>query len=203
MLRQTLSYLLLTLALPCADAAALHLRVLDKTGAAFPDVLVIVKSLEGKGEVFRALTDAAGGVPGRELSRGLYRAIATCPYGICQTKIVEFLVKDPPVHLTLEPDILPTQGNKVEIGPPNPLRIEAVDSQGAPARLAEVLVRDSKAHYERWYKMQADGSATVEAPEGPITIVVFYKGVLTAETVSTAAVHDLQTKGGKFTVHLK
>src|SRR6266702_8425352 len=67
--------------LVCSEASAvpLRLRILDQSGAAFPDVLVIVKSLAGKGEIFRALTDQTGGVAERDLSPGLYRAIATCP----------------------------------------------------------------------------------------------------------------------------
>ena len=48
----------------------LRLRVMDQTRAAFPNVLVIVKSLAGKGEIFRALTDQAGRCAGAGLARG-------------------------------------------------------------------------------------------------------------------------------------
>jgi integrase/recombinase XerD len=53
----TLVAILVMLGCSEASAAPLRLRVMDQTGAAFPDVLVIVKSLAGKGEIFRALTD--------------------------------------------------------------------------------------------------------------------------------------------------
>src|SRR5690242_15077869 len=90
-----------------ANAVPVHLRVLDQTGAGFPDVLVIIKSLAGKGEIFRGLTDQAGSVPERDLIAGLYRAIATCPYSICETKVTEFLVSDTPVELELKVNVSP------------------------------------------------------------------------------------------------
>jgi len=89
---RTLTFTSIFVFLVCSQAAAapLRLKVLDQTGAAFPDVLVIVKSLAGKGEIFRALTDQSGCVPERDLPAGLYRAIATCPYGICETRLASF-----------------------------------------------------------------------------------------------------------------
>jgi len=186
-----------------AQAASLEVRVLDKTGAAFPNVLVIVKSLEDKGEMFRALSNASGSVAERELTPGLYRVIATCPYGICVTKVQEFLVGEMPVHLILKVDVLPTQGNVVQIGPSNSLAVEVVDSEGKPVSFAHVLLRDSDAQNERWYKTDADGLTTVELPEGPITFVVLSKGGLKAETFSALMVHDMQAKGRKLIVRLK
>lgn len=199
--------MLTLLALVCSSsvsAAPLHLDVVDKTGAAFPDVLVIVKSLEGKGEVFRALTDSKGAVLGRELPPGLYRVIATCPYGICETKVREFYVKDAPVQLQLTVDVSPTrgEGDVVEIGPSRSLRVQLLGRDGKPARLASVLIRDSGAEHERWYKAGPDGSATVELPEGQATVVVLYGEAITTKVLSTAAVTALIVKGEPLVIHL-
>jgi len=187
-----------------ADAAPLHLKVVDKTGAAFPDVLVIVKSLEGKGEIARALTDTTGNVPGRELSPGLYRVIATCPYGICETKVQEFYVKDAPVQLELTVDVSPTrgEGDVVEIGPSRSLKVQVIDRDGRPARLAPVLVRDSDAQHERWYKTDSDGGTTVELPEGQVTVVVLYGGTITSKALSGATIDGLKTKGTPLSIHI-
>jgi hypothetical protein len=187
-----------------ADAATLHVKVVDKTGAAFPDVLVIVKSLEGKGEIARALTDSTGSVSGRELPPGLYRVIATCPYGICETNVQEFYVKDAPVQLELTVDVSPTrgEGDVVEIGPSRPLNVQVIDRDGRPARLAPVLVRNADAQHERWYKTDSDGGTKVELPEGQVTVVVLYGGTITPRTLSVATIAGLKAKGTPLVIHL-
>ena len=191
--------------LVCSEASAvpLRLRVLDQSGAAFPDVLVIVKSLAGKGEIFRALTDQTGGVAERDLSPGLYRAIATCPYGICETKITEFFVSDTPVELELKVDVSPTRGNVAIVGPSKRIKLEILDTQGKPAPSAEVLVRDSNAEFEQWYKTNGQGEADVEPLGTTITFAVLYKGALTEETISMAAIEKLRAEGKKLVIHLK
>jgi hypothetical protein len=186
-----------------ASAAPLRLRVMDQTGAAFADVLVIVKSLAGKGEIFRALTDQTGGVPERDLPAGLYRAIATCPYGICETKITEFLVGDTAVQLELKVDVSPTRGNIARVGPSNRMKVEVLDTQGKPVPSAQVLVRDPNAEYEQWYKTNGEGEADVEPLGTTITFAVLYKGVLTEETISMAAIEKLRAEGKKLVIHLK
>jgi len=186
-----------------ASAAPLHLRVIDQTGAAFPDVLVIVKSLAGKGEIFRALTDQAGSVLERNLPSGLYRAIATCPYGICETKVSEFLVGDTPAELEMKVDVSPTRGNVAMVGPLNRLKLEVVDIQARPAASAEVLVRDSHAEFEQWYKTNGDGEADVEPRGSATTFVVLYNRTLTTETLSSEAIQKLRSEGKKIVIHLK
>jgi hypothetical protein len=180
-----------------------RLRVLDQTGAAFPDVLVIVKSLAGKGEIFRGLTDQTGSVPERDLAAGLYRAIATCPYGICETKVTEFLIGDTPVELELKVDVSPTRGNVAIVGPSNRLKLEVLDTQGRPVTSAEVLVRDSNAEFEQWYKTNGEGEADVEPRGTMTTLVVLYNRNLTTETISSAAVEKLRSEGKKFVIRLK
>ena len=62
--------------------------------APIPEDLVIVKSLEKPGnELLRAHTNKTGNVPPVDLKPGLYRAIATTPYGLWVTAAREFLVK--------------------------------------------------------------------------------------------------------------
>jgi hypothetical protein len=186
-----------------ADAAPMRVKVVDRTEAAFPDVLVIVKSLDGKGEVGRALTDATGSVPERELTPGLYRVIATCPYGICETKIFEFLIRDVPVQLDLKLDVLPTRGDVVQVGPSRSLKVEVVDQEGRPTRLARILVRDPDAQNERWYKTGSDGSAIVELPEGLVTVVVVYEVTLASKTLRPSDVSGLRAKNAPLTIRLE
>jgi len=188
----------------CSQArASVRVRVTDRTGAPFPDVLVIVKSLAGKGEIFRALTNQTGRVPDRDLAAGLYRVIATCPYGICETKITEFLVGDAPVELELKVDVSPTRGNVTVVGPSNRMRVQLLDPQGKPVASAEVLVRDSSAEFERWYKTNSDGEADVEPLGTKITFAVLYKRTLTEETVSAASIEKLRTEGKKLVIRLR
>jgi hypothetical protein len=186
-----------------ASAAPLHLRVLDQAGAALPDVLVIVKSLAGKGELFRALTNQTGGVPERDLPAGLYRAIATCPYGICETRICEFLVGDTPVELELKVDLSPSRGNVTIVGPSNRTRIQILDQQGRPAPAAEVLVRDSNAEYEQWYKTNGEGETDVEPRGMMTTFVALFNRTLTTETISSEAIQKLRSEGKKIVIRLK
>jgi hypothetical protein len=161
---RVLTWVAVLMVMLCRDASAVppRLTVLDYTGAAFPNVLVIVKSLAGKGEIFRALTDDRGSVPERGLPAGLYRANATCPYGLCKTKVSEFLVGDSRVMLELKVDVTPTQGNFAVVGPSSQLTIQVVDVQGRPAASAQALVRDSAAEFEQWYTTNAQGEADVE-----------------------------------------
>jgi hypothetical protein len=185
-----------------SSASPVHLRVTDQTGAAFPDVLVIVKSLAGKGEIFRALTNQAGGAPERDLTAGLYRAIATCPYGICETRVTEFLVSDAPLELVLKVDVSPTRGNVAIVGPSNQLKLDVLDGQGKPA-IAAVLVRDSNAEFEQWYKTNSEGEVDVEPRGTMTTFVVLYNGTLTTETISSESVQKLRSEGKKLVIRLK
>jgi hypothetical protein len=166
-------------------------------------VLVIVKSLEGKGEIFRSLTDSTGTVPERDLARGLYRIIATCPYGICQTKVSEFLVGTRPVELGLSLDVWPTRGNGPTIGPSDRITIQVIDAQGRAVPSAEILVRDSEAQNERWYTTNAGGEAEVELPKGAVTIAMLYSGSLSEEIVSRTSIEKLKAEGKKLSIRFE
>lgn len=161
----------------CAQATPFHAVIVDETGAAFPDVLVIVRSLEGDGESFRVLTDLDGAVPKHEIAPGLYQLIANCPFGVCQTALHEFLVASDPIHLQLPVKVVPTGGDTF-IPRPVPHRVVTVrDTEGKPIASATIFVRDGVSEYYRWYRTSANGKVTIDVlPQGETTIVVIHDG---------------------------
>jgi hypothetical protein len=68
------------------------IQVLDENGRAHANILVIVKSLDGKGEVGRYLTDKYGRTPPVQLGDGLYRLIGVCPDDMCGSAVKEYLL---------------------------------------------------------------------------------------------------------------
>jgi hypothetical protein len=83
-------------------------------------VLVIVQNLDAhEREVMRVLTDREGRVPAADLSSGLYRVIATAPYGTLQAKVDEFLVGSKPRSVVVTVQFLATHGygDVVTVGP--------------------------------------------------------------------------------------
>ena len=194
----------LTLVFPLwVNATSFRLTVVDATGAGFPDVLVIVKSLDGKGEIFRMLTDEGGKIPDRELAQGLYRIIATCPYGICETEVRECLVREKSVELELKVAVSPTKGNVAVIGPTLQMRVQVLNAAGMPAESATLLVRDADAVDERWYKTDANGEVKVTLPDGVVTFVVVFKDSLARESVERAKLEGLVTQGKKLVIQLR
>ena len=180
-MKMTIFYLaLFAILLPLfAHAAPLRVVTVDQTGAGFPDVLVIVKPLEGSGESFRALSDKDGIIPARDLPPGLYQLIATCPYGLCKTTVREFVVKKEPFDLKLPLAILPTSGNTVTIGHVEHRDIKVEDGEGKPIPSVPLLVRDAAAQNERWYTTGVNGSAIIDLPPGrETTVVAVHRGVL-------------------------
>jgi hypothetical protein len=170
----------------CAQAAPLRVVTVDQTGAGFPDVLVIVKPLEGSGEVFRALSDKNGTIPTRDLLPGSYQLIATCPYGLCQTTVREFVVKSEPFDLKLPLAILPTSGNAVTVGRIEHRDVEVEDLEGKPLPSVSLLVRDATAQNERWYKTGANGVATIDMlPGAETTVVAVHQGSLISSDLKT------------------
>src|SRR5437867_2371784 len=85
------------------------IRIVDANGKPFPDVLVIVKSLSGKGEIGRYLTNKDGQTSQIQFDDdGLYRVIAVCPYGHCQTTVHEFIGTEIRNELLITVPIKPT-----------------------------------------------------------------------------------------------
>jgi hypothetical protein len=168
---------------------AVNLVVRDESGAPLKDELVIVQNLDDpEHEIARALTDANGEIPILNLESGLYRAIATAPYGLWQTQVREFLVNDMPMRLMLMVQGMPTHGHGdiVTVGTEK-MFVRVLDSDGHPAVGAAVLARDRDAtlHLQRWYKTDQSGGATVEVVGSPLVLVVIFGKTLVTREVSS------------------
>jgi hypothetical protein len=185
-------FLIMLLLALLPDAKTSIIKTVDASGAPFPKVLVIVKSLEGEGEVARYLTDQDGRTPKIQLSSGLYRVIATCPYGICQTTVREFLGSDVPSELTLEIPVNSTDLNGETVGAP---RIQLVlETANGKASGAHILIRDPEAKWEKWYVADATGSAEVELVSDPSVVVVIFGGKVSSQVVSFAHMNQEENK---------
>jgi hypothetical protein len=178
----------LALLAPPAPQTAPTLRVEDTGGAPLKDELVILQNLDDhEREMLRALTDRDGNVPVPDLKPGLYRAIATAPYGLWETQIREFFVAEGrPLEVILYVKPMATHGNGdiVTIGAPV-TELQVLDSTGSPVSGAAVLVRDREAtlYLERWYLTNAKGSATIELVGSPTVVVVTSQKLLTTTEI--------------------
>jgi hypothetical protein len=174
---RTIQVLLLcfTAVLPGVAAGQVRIVVKDTSGTPIPDALVIVQDLNHQErEIFRALTDREGNLAPRTLSPGLYRAIATYPYGRWETAVREFLVRDQ--TLTVQIGMAAQQGHDeiaVSIGE---LTVHIRDAAGKPVDGARVLVRDAEAHRgsEHWGTTNAQGTATLQLTMTPAVLIVVY-----------------------------
>ncbi len=134
---------------PSSFAADVAVHTVDQNGAPFAGVLVIVKSLDGDGEIGRHLTDQNGVVAPLRLGSGLYRLIATCPYGACRTMAQEFFGSAVGHDLTLR--LRDAAGTKT--------RIQVLDPSGAPVPgvLVIIALQGDKAEIGR-YLSGTDGT---------------------------------------------
>lgn len=170
------------------------LAVQDPSGAAIKAELVIVQDLDNhEDEVVRALTDENGEMPPLKLGPGLYRAIATAPYGLWRTRVREFLVNNVPVRLVLRVDPMPTHGygDVVAIGAKH-LHLQVLTPDGRPAVAVSVLARDEEAtlHLERWYKTDDSGGATIEVVGDPLVLVVVSAKTLVTREISSKSTRE-------------
>jgi hypothetical protein len=174
-------------------------RIADASGAPLKDELVIIQDLNGQErEVMRALTSDAGAVQPLSLPPGLYRAIATAPYGIWETQVSEFLVDQKPTEVLLRVKPLSSRGDGdiVTVGAPS-AELRVVDASGKPVADATVLARDEKATVssEAWYKTNPEGEANLVLAGNPTVIVVYARDTLTtsvAQPNMTALTVQLQ-----------
>jgi len=174
---------------------AVNLVVKDGSGGPVQDELVILQDLnDHEREIRRALTDKNGEIPVLNLNAGLYRAIATAPYGLWQTRVCEFLVNDVPVRLVLGVEAMPTHGNGdvVTVGTEK-MFIRVLDASGHPAVGAAVLARDRDAtlNLERWYTTNQSGGATVEVVGDPLVLVVIFGKTLVSREISPKSVQEI------------
>jgi hypothetical protein len=169
-----------------ADTFPIKIKLQDDGGAALKDELVIVQDLKnGEQELLRALSDQGGNVPTLQLPPGLYRVIATAPYGLWETNIREFLVgqRATEIVVMVQPMALHGYGDIIVIGIAH-AQLRVIGPSGEPASGAQILIRDRDAtlYLERWYKTDDRGNATIELVGKPTVAVVIYDGVhLTTE----------------------
>ena len=189
---------LLTL-LASIQGSAVTIKVQDASGEAERNVLVVVQNLDDhEHEVMRVLTDQEGRVPAADLPPGLYRVIATQPYGTLQTKVDEFLVGSKPRDVVVTVQFLATHGyGDVVTVPKSWTHLQVVRPDGKPAAAANVLVRDHDAtlYLERWYTTDEEGRVTIERVGDPTIVVIVYKDTLTSLEIGSGAVNPI--------VHLK
>ena len=173
-----LCVLVLSLSSVCvSEPQATRIRIIDSTGAPFPNVLVIIQSLDDRREIARYLTNSDGLVPPIQFGGGLYRIVLTCPYGLCKTSVYELLKTDIPASLTLTASVQPTDMNG-RIVDAAKITILVVDNQDKPVPGAQVLIRDPEAKWNDWYTTSSDGKISVSLPFEPSTAVVLYQGKL-------------------------
>ena len=170
-----------------APAARVAVKVEDASGAPIKNELVIVQDLNNRErEVLRALTDDAGNIQSFDLSPGLYRAIATAPYGLWQTKVSEFVIVQEPRNIILKVEPIPSHGSGdiVAVGTTR-AELQVLNADGQPVIGANVLSRDSIASLssEKWYTTNEHGIADVELLEDPTVLVVCYGDTLITKTV--------------------
>ncbi len=182
------------------QGSAVTIKVQNPSGEGERNVLVIVQNLgDHQREVMRGLTDQEGRAPTADLSPGLYRVVATKPYGTLQTKIDEFLVGSKPRDVVVTVQFLGTHGygDVITVGPKSWTHLQVVRPDGKPAAGAGVLVRDRDAtlYLERWYTTDEEGSATIEQVSDPTVVVIVYKDTLTSLEIASGAVNPI--------VHLK
>lgn len=181
--------LLTALLLSAVPTARVLFRVEDPSGAALKNELIIVQNLDDhEREIFRGLTDKDGTVAPLEVrSGGLYRVIATAPYGLWQTAVREFLASGAPAEIVLSVAPNPTHGSgDVAVVGASRLDLRILRSDGAPASGATVLARDRDAtlYLERYYKTNSQGKVRVEVLSNPLIVVVVYGDILVTKEIS-------------------
>jgi len=178
-----------------AGAAAtfpVKITVEDASGAVIKDELVIVQDLDNRErEVLRTLSDQDGNVPRLQLSPGLYRVIATAPYGIWQTSVREFLVGQRSAEVIVRVQGMGTHGNgDIVTAGITRTQLQVIGPDGRPASGAGILVRnrDATLNLERRYQADGKGTATIELVSNPTVVVVVYGDVLLTTELGP---HDL------------
>jgi hypothetical protein len=170
---QLLNIITLVMALQVAAAKQVpfDVRVTDQSGTPFSNVLVIVKSLDKNNEVGRYLTTKDGRTPPMHLEQGLYRVIATCPYGVCQTTVREFFGSQFLPEMELQVTVKPTD----EVGQlvnAKKIRLVLQSKNQATLEGLHILVRNPSATRGERYVTDRKGNVDIELPSDPAIIVV-------------------------------
>lgn len=164
----------LLLPLICLQLSATDIRVVSKSGTPMKNVLVIVRSLDTGHELGRFLTAENGKTPSVDFDQGLYRVVATCPYGTCETAIKELFAGEAGDTLTVT-----TPARAIPHTPlPASARKEAltiVDPQNRPLRDVQVLVRSVDGVRGDWYITRANGGTPISLVDDPSVLLVLYQ----------------------------
>jgi hypothetical protein len=183
-----------------AGATQVDIAVAADPKAPLKDELVIVSSLEGQGEICRVLSNSQGATPTLDLKPGIYRAIAANPYGIWETKIVEFLVNTTPVSLKILVRPMGTHGfgDRVPVWlkgeRPRTIDVLVVDKAGKPFPGANILSRNEDLDFDQWFLTGPDGIARVKLLPQPVTIVAATSSILVSVTPDTKSLDGLHGK---------
>ncbi len=158
------------------SSAQVRITVTATDGSPLRSALVIVQRVQpgGDHELLRALTDNSGATVTPPLDAGLYRAIATYPYGKWETSVREFLVRGDAVNVQLR--LAPAVNIDAVSTSIGQLTVHVLDASGRPAEGARVLVRDAQAspRSEHWGTTNAQGTTTLELTLNPAVLVVVY-----------------------------
>lgn len=157
-----------------AHSISFHVTVQDESGAPLPNVLVIVESLDNRLESVRYLSDGTGSTPVMVLKPGLYRVIATYPYGPWQTVIREFALPDSSNGITLRIPGKPSdEYGEIIGGSRDELMLESQNHK--PLAGVPVLIRTQDATHEKWYRTDAKGEAAIDVIADRLVAVVLYQ----------------------------
>jgi hypothetical protein len=180
-------------------AAPLRVTTADPGGAALAGTLLIVRSLDGAGELFRALTDASGELPARDLEAGRYRVIAMYPHGPWKATVREFVVERAPVTLRLALSPLPAEGKKVAAAKKARLSVLTVDAKARAVPDVAILVRNPEATAEAWYQTNARGEVAIDLStfDRAITLISFHGTIVSEREVTAAEIEALTRKRGR------
>lgn len=187
---------LLAILLAITPPRPVTVTVEDASGAPLKDELVILQDLtDREHEITRYLSDQNGHVPPFDLAPGLYRVIATAPYGSWETEVREFIVPQRPsgsgrptdLVVKLKPMATHGQGDIVTLGTTRADILVELPN-GRPAAGARILVRDTSAtlSLERWSVTDENGRATIELVGNPTVVVVVYGDSIAAKEISPA-----------------
>lgn len=153
---------------------SIHVTVQDESGAALPDALVIVESLDNRLQTVRYLSGKDGNTPTMELKPGLYRVIVTYPYGPWQTVIREFSLPDGADEVTVRIPGRPSDEYGEIVGAPQvKLIVESQDHN--PLSGVPVLIRTKDAIREAWYETDKTGGTTISVVASHLVAVVLYE----------------------------
>ena len=160
--------------------------VVDSCGLPLGAALVVLQTRDGKREFCRSMTDAQGHACRTDALDGPYRAIATTPYGMWNTAVLESRTTDSPARLRLKMTPRPTHGygDIVPVGRKQETEIRVLRDK-RPASNADVLVRDRGAtlFLEHFYHADSSGKVRITLVGQPTVVVVIFGDVLVSEEI--------------------